>query len=285
MIKLQKIFTKIKESIETKQSNVMEKKIAKVLNEFKELDSIVVASVACYEQYYQPTHVGEIVGYYDKKNKRVIDIVTGQVYMIVPVRDYKYVVEHDFENNMELGKNYIRNIVPLSSSLMDSYKYSRKYDFTTVSGLRKTLLEPYKTFINVTDNGENLEYFDNIQNQIEYFINNCVYKVGLCEIGMVDKFGNDKTRISKYNRTISNYKPICYNHIVGTKEFYEEIKTGVKYQTESALTNGNIPKQLVISTSKVLPGELDNEMVEMIEKKYFDSCGRLKTKAKQKVNK
>lgn len=270
----------IKEQMMGSKKGISIEKLEKILNSF-EPDNIVLATIGRYDKAFQVSSIYEIVGYYNQENNQVIDIRTGQSYTLLPVSSHESTNDpryRDIADEMEYGKNYARSMHPLNASSISQFMYSRTFDCSTEQNVRKTLLEPYKSFIEVTDGGKNVDYFNNVENQINYFVNNCVYQMSVVPVEYVDQIVRGKKyRISKHNDNTNERNDIYFVFYDRDMEYIKSLTTG---EVQPTCYYGKqldfIPKYMITGVNGVCANQLSEKVLQDIKREYFDTCGHLK---------
>lgn len=270
----------VKEQMMRTKKGLSREKLEKILNSF-EPDNIVLATIGRYDKAYQVSSIYEIVGYYNQENNRVIDIRTGQSYSLLPVSSHDSTNDPRYRfvaDKMEYGKNYARSMHPLNANSINRFMFSRTFDCSTEHNLRKTLLEPYRRFIEVTNGGKNIDYFNNVENQINYFVNNCVYQMSVVPVEYVDQIVRGKKyRISKHNDKTNERKDICFVFYDRDMEYIKSLTTG---EVQPTCYYGKqldfIPKYMITGVNGVCASQLSEKLLQDIKREYFDTCGHLK---------
>ena len=270
----------IKEQMMGSKKGISIEKLEKILNSF-EPDNIVLATIGRYDKAFQASSIYEIVGYYNQENNQVIDIRTGQSYTLLPVSSHESTNDPRYRaiaDEMEYGKNYARSMHPLNASSISQFMYSRTFDCSTEQNVRKTLLEPYKSFIEVTDGGKNVDYFNNVENQINYFVNNCVYQMSVVPVEYVDQIVRGKKyRISKHNDNTNERNDIYFVFYDRDMEYIKSLTTG---EVQPTCYYGKqldfIPKYMITGVNGVCANQLSEKVLQDIKREYFDTCGHLK---------
>lgn len=270
----------IKEQMMGSKKGISIEKLEKILNSF-EPDNIVLATIGRYDKAFQVSSIYEIVGYYNQENNQVIDIRTGQSYTLLPVSSHESTNDPRYRaiaDEMEYGKNYARSMHPLNASSISQFMYSRTFDCSTEQNVRKTLLEPYKSFIEVTDGGKNVDYFNNVENQINYFVNNCVYQMSVVPVEYVDQIVRGKKyRISKHNDNTNERNDIYFVFYDRDMEYIKSLTTG---EVQPTCYYGKqldfIPKYMITGVNGVCANQLSEKVLQDIKREYFDTCGHLK---------
>lgn len=270
----------IKEQMMGSKKGISIEKLEKILNSF-EPDNIVLATIGRYDKAFQVSSIYEIVGYYNQENNQVIDIRTGQSYTLLPVSSHESTNDPRYRaiaDEMEYGKNYARSMHPLNASSISQFMYSRTFDCSTEQNVRKTLLEPYKSFIEVTDGGKNVDYFNNVENQINYFVNNCVYQMSVVPVEYVDQIVRGKKyRISKHNDNTNERNDIYFVFYDRDMEYIKSLTTG---EVQPTCYYGKqldfIPKYMITGVNGVCASQLSEKLLQDIKREYFDTCGHLK---------
>ena len=270
----------IKEQMMGSKKGISIEKLEKILNSF-EPDNIVLATIGRYDKAFQVSSIYEIVGYYNQENNQVIDIRTGQSYTLLPVSSHESTNDPRYRaiaDEMKYGKNYARSMHPLNASSISQFMYSRTFDCSTEQNVRKTLLEPYKSFIEVTDGGKNVDYFNNVENQINYFVNNCVYQMSVVPVEYVDQIVRGKKyRISKHNDNTNERNDIYFVFYDRDMEYIKSLTTG---EVQPTCYYGKqldfIPKYMITGVNGVCANQLSEKVLQDIKREYFDTCGHLK---------
>ena len=157
-------------------------------------------------------------------------------------------------------------------------KLGRTFDCSTEQNLRKTLLEPYRRFIEVTNGGKNIDYFNNVENQINYFVNNCVYQMSVVPVEYVDQIVRGKKyRISKHNDNTNERNDIYFVFYDRDVEYIKSLTTGeVQPTSYYGKQLDFIPKYMITEVNGVRASQLSEKVLQDIKREYFDTCGHLK---------
>lgn len=268
----------------TEKSNLSEKvknkDLENVLDGFQS-DHIVMASIGHYSDRYEVSKIYEIIGYYDQENQKIINIKTGQVYEVLPIKDYKYVCDVNVMNQIEIGKDYARSISPINHDLMNSFPHTRRFEFKDRQSIYDTLFNPYRKFLEVTNNEQNLEYFNDPKNQVEYFIKNCVFDVRMYKENNVDYLSDDRYRMSKYNYLDDTINQRCYLYYEAGNLYAKDLNSGLVTQVRfPGQVYKSMPEQFIYDLNSVDSHSLTQQEKENIYKEYFEICGRLQNQEK-----
>ena len=264
----------------TEAEKIRNKDLMNVLDGFQS-DHIVMASIGHYSNRYEVSEIYEIIGYYDRENQKIINIKTGQVYDLLPVVNYQYICDKDIMNQIELGKDYARSISPINHDLINSYPHTRRFEFQNRLSIYDTLFNPYQSFLDATNNEQNLEYFNNPKNQIDYFINNCVFDVDMYQNTNVDCLSDDRYRMSKYNYFEDKICSRCYLYYEAGNLYAKDLNSGDIHQVcFPGQVYKSMPKFFIHDLMSVDSHSLTEKEKEAIYKEYFEICGRIQRKEK-----